>query len=155
MFSRMFDEMDRMRQEMDRLLARHFIHRWSAPGADSESTFTVPVETGWSDEYLNLRAVLPGVAEKDFRLTMQGNQLVLKGERKVPQDFGREDAVWSAIPYGKFERVIDLPGGLDLDHMEARLHDGMLDIRIPLAAAVKPRRIEIQSGEERKQLAAT
>ena len=154
MFTRMFEEMDRIRRDMDRLFERHFGSRWSAPETTGEWTFTLPVETGWTDDYLNLRVILPGVKEKDFNLTVQGNQLVIRGERKQPENFGRDDSVWHAIPYGKFERVLDLPNGLNLEKLEARLHDGVLDIHIPLAAEVKPRRIEIQTGEERKQLAA-
>ncbi len=154
MLERMFEEFDRMRREMDRLFERTFGSRWTPTETSGEWTFTLPVETGWTNDYLNLRFILPGVTEKDFDLTVQGNQLVIRGERKAPENFGREDTVWHAIPYGKFERVVDLPNGLDLDHIDAHLHDGVLDIRIPLTAEVKPRRIEIKAGEERKQLAA-
>ncbi len=154
MFERMFEEMEQLRRSMDRLFERRFGHRWSAPDTTTEWTFTLPVETGWTDDRLNLRVVLPAVTEKDFTLTVQGNQLVIRGERKPPEGFGREDTIWHAIPYGKFERVVDLPSGLDLDKLEARLHDGVLDIHIPLTAEVKPKKIPIQVGEERRQLTA-
>lgn len=146
--------MEQFRRSMDRLLEQTFGPRWAAFEATPESAFTPPVETGWTDEYLNLRFILPAVTEKDFTVSIQGSQLRLRGERKPPENFGREDAVWHAIPYGKFERIVDLPNGLNLDAVEARLHDGVLDVRIPLAAEVRPRRIPIQAGEEHKQLAA-
>ena len=116
--------------------------------------FTLPVETGWTDNHLNLRFIIPGVTDKDFDLSVQGNQLVVRGERKEPKDFGHENAVWRTIPYGKFERVLDLPNGVNIDKLEARLHDGVLDVHIPLVAEVKPRKIEIQLGQETKKLAA-
>ena len=153
MFARMFEELEQLRRSMDRLFEQGLAPRWSAGQTTSEWTFTPPVKTGWTDESLNLRFILPGVTEKDLNLSIQGNQLEIRGERKPPENFGREDAVWHAIPYGKFERTVDLPNGLNLDALEARLHDGVLDVRIPLAAEVKPRRIQIQVGEERKQLA--
>ena len=154
MFSRMFEEMEQFRRSMDRLFQQSFGARWSAPETAPEFTFTLPVETGWTDEHLNLRFVVPGVTEKDFQLSIQGNQLQIRGERKPPENFGREDAVWHALPYGKFERVVDLPNGLNLDQLEAHLHDGVLDVRIPLVAEVKPRKIQIQAGEDRKRLVA-
>lgn len=154
MFDRMFEEMDRMRRDVDRLFERRFGSRWSASDTTSEWAFTLPVETGWTENHLNLRFIVPGVTQKDFNLSVQGNQLVIRGERNEPKDFGAENSVWHAIPYGKFERVLDLPNGLSLNKLEAHLHDGVLDIRIPLAAEVKPRKIEIQVGEERKKLAA-
>lgn len=152
--SRMFEEMEQFRRSVDRLLEQSFGPRWSPSESAPEPAFAPAVETGWTDESLNLRFILPGVTEKDFTLSIQGNQLQIRGERKPPENFGREDAVWHVIPYGKFERVVDLPNGLNLDTVEARLHDGVLDVRIPLAAEVKPRRIPIQAGEGHKQLAA-
>lgn len=154
MLSRMFEEMEQLRRSMDRLFEQTFGSRWSAFESTPEVAFTPPVETGWTDEYLNLRFILPAVTDKDFTVSIQGNQLRLRGERKPPENFGREETVWHSIPYGKFERVVDLPNGLNLDAVEARLHDGVLDVRIPLAAEVRPRRIPIQAAEEHKQLAA-
>ena len=114
------------------------------------------MESGWTDDHLNLRVVVPGVAERDLKVTVQGNQLYLQGERKAPENFGKEGYVWNAIPYGKFERVLDLPAGLDLDKLQAHLHEGFLDIRIPLASAMKPKQISIstRTGEGGKQIAA-
>lgn len=156
MFARVFEEMEQLRRSMDRLFERNFpaTSRWGTSESTSDWAFSVPVETGWTDDHLNLRAILPGVSEKDFSLTVQGNQLHIRGERKRPADFGKEDSVWYTLPYGKFERVLDLPTGLNFEKLEAHLHDGVLDVHIPLAEAVKPKRIEIQVGEERKKLAA-
>ncbi len=124
-----------------------------AAGESTEWTFTPAVETGWNDDYLNLRVVLPGVREEDLKVNIQGNQLVIEGERKQPENFAKNGGYFR-LPYGKFYRVIDLPSGLNYDKIECRLHDGLLDIRLPIAEAMKPRRIEIQSGEPRKALAA-
>lgn len=154
MMARLFEELDQFRRQMDQLFERHFGALWSTAERSSEPTFSPPVETGWTDDYLNIRFVIPGVTEKDLELSIQGNQLVIRGQRRPPENFGREDATWFAIPYGRFERVVDLPSGLDLDNLQARLHDGVLDVRIPLAAEVKPKRIPIEVGEERKQIPA-
>lgn len=122
-------------------------------GTTDEWVFSPAVETGWTDDHLNLRVVLPGVSEKDLKVSVQGNTLVVEGERKAPKDFGKEGYVYTTMPYGRFERVIDLPNGLDLDKLSAVLHDGVLDIQIPLTTAMKPRQIPIRT-EERKALAA-
>ena len=127
----------------------------SATNTSGDWTFAPPVESGWTDDYLNLRVVIPGVTEKDLKLTAQGNQLYLQGERRAPENFGKDGYVWNQIPYGKFERVLDLPAGLDVEKLEAHLHDGFLDIRLPLATAMKPKQIQISSGAGKtKQIAA-
>jgi HSP20 family protein len=114
------------------------------------------VETGWTDDHLNLRFVLPGVSAGDLDVTVQGNQLILKGERKIPEGFGKEGAVHFRLPYGQFQRILDLPHGLETDKMEAHLHDGVLDLRIPVAAEVKPKKVSISiaTGDEKKSIAA-
>jgi HSP20 family protein len=114
-------------------------------GDGNDWVFTPAVETGWTDDYLSLRVILPGVTRDEVKVSVQGNQLVIEGERKPPEEFGKEGYAFTVIPYGKFRRVIDLPNGLDLEKLSADLHDGVLDIRIPVAAAMKPREIPVST----------
>ena len=155
---RTYDELNDIRRSFDQLFENFFSTTPRRPTGRqaAEWTFTPAVETGWTDERLNLRFIVPGVSEKDLKLTVQGNQLYVQGERPAPENFGKEGYVWSQVPYGKFERALDLPAGLDLDKLEAHLHDGFLDVRIPLASAMKPKQIAITAGKGQgpKQLAA-
>ena len=156
MFTRtFFDDFSDMRRSLDQFFENvlHATPRQAARAVDW--TFTPSVESGWTDEHLNLRVVIPGVTEKNLNVTVQGNQLYIQGERQAPENFGKEGYVWNSIPYGKFERVLDLPAGLDLDKLQAHLHEGFLDIRIPLASAMKPKQVPISTKTvEAKQIAA-
>ena len=148
--TRFFADFDALRREMDRLVESFDNGSGRAPWSA-----TPAVETGWTDDYLNLRLVLPGVPEDSLDLTVQGNQLVVRGERPAPENFGKQGATYYRLPYGKFERTVDLPNGLNTDHIDAQLHHGLLDIRIPVSEAVKPKRIEIQGqAESTKKIAA-
>lgn len=161
MFGRtIFDELADMRRTFDQIVDS-FASTRRIPGERTEWSFTPAVETGWTDDYLNLRVVLPAVSENDVKLTVQGNRLCVQGERRPPEGFGKEGTVYNQMPYGRFERTLELPAGLDMDKLEARLYDGVLDIRIPVAAAVKPKHIPIAvgsaavgAGEAQKTLAA-
>ena len=53
----------------------------------SQWTFSPVLETAWGDSSLNLRAILPGVAQQDLKVSVQNNQLILEGERKAPETF--------------------------------------------------------------------
>lgn len=140
--TRFFDDFDALRRDMNRFFDGF------GDGLAGEAWGSGPaVETGWTDDYLNLRLVLPGVPEDSLDMTVQGNQLVIRGERPAPQDFGKQGAAYYRLPYGKFERKVDLPNGLNLDHIDASLHHGVLDVRIPVSEAVKPRKIQIQGAE--------
>ncbi len=153
----MFDELNDFRRTFDRMF-NAFYNTAGPSGQSSQPDFNfVPaVETGWTDDYLNLRVVLPGVKQEDLKMTIQGNQLTIQGERKTPQDFGKEGTIYNQLAYGKFERSLTLPDGLDIDKLQAHLHDGLLDIRVPVAQAVKPRQVPISvaGGETKKSIAA-
>jgi HSP20 family protein len=153
--TRFFNEFDELRRSLDRLTENSW---WSQPGSNggngSDWTFAPSIETGWTDQHLNLRFVMPAVAEKDVDVTIQGNQLLVKGERRAPTDFGNEGQIYNRLPYGKFERAVDLPNGLDRDGMKAQLHHGVLDVRIPIAEAMKPRKIPISAGSKAKAISA-
>ncbi len=140
-----------MRRSLDELFSGPFAT--TTPG-NQEVSFVPSFEAGWTDEKLNLRVILPGVSEKDVRISVQGYQLLVEGERKAPEGFSTNGG-FSSLPYGKFFRAIDLPSRLDLDKVNCRLRDGVLDIEIPVKAEMKPRVIPIDTGyEERKALAA-
>ena len=83
---------------------------------------------------------------------MQNNQLVIEGERKVPEGFTKN--AYTQLAYGKFYTAVTLPTGLDVDHVRCELRNGILDIQIPIAEASKPRQIQIQTGGERKAIGA-
>lgn len=144
MFKRML--FDDFRRSFERL----FEDFGSSPAMGNEApfawTFAPVVETGWTENHFNLRLIVPGVTEKDLKVTVQGNQLHVQGERKEPKELSKSVYSSRELTYGKFESMINLPGGLELEKIEAHLHDGVLDIRIPVAAAMKPREIPISAG---------
>jgi len=126
----------------------------SASNATGERTWTFSpvVESGWNDHFLNLRAILPGVAEKDVHVTVQNNQLVIQGERKAPEGFDKN--AFTQLAYGKFYAALTLPTGLDVDRVSCRLYNGILEIQLPITEASKPKQIQIQTGEQRKAINA-
>ena len=124
----------------------------SAASGERTWAFTPVVESGWSDNYLNLRAILPGVSEKDLRVSVQHNQLIVEGERKAPEGF--EKNAHTQLVYGKFYAALTLPTGLDVDRVRCQLRNGVLDIQLPILEASKPKQIQIQTGEERKAIGA-
>lgn len=115
-------------------------------------TFSPVLESGWTENYLNLRAILPGVAEKDVQVSVHNNQLIVEGERKAPEGF--EKNAFTQLAYGKFWTAVTLPGGLDVEHVNCRLANGILDIQLPIMESSKPKQIQIQIGESRKSINA-
>lgn len=115
-------------------------------------TFSPAIETAWGDSALHLRAIVPGVTQQDLKVSVQNNQLILEGERKTPETF--KSNAHAQLAYGRFYAAVTLPNGLNVDKLTCRLQDGILDVQIPVSEQMKPRQIQIQSGETRKSISA-
>jgi HSP20 family protein len=147
--------LDHFRRSVDQMFENFYGQ--AQPAASSASgernwAFSPVLESSWNDNFLMLRAILPGVAEKDVNVSIQNNQLVIEGERKAPQGF--EKNAYTQLAYGKFYAALTLPSGLDMDHVKCHLSNGVLDIQVPITEASKPKQIPIQAGEERKAISA-
>jgi HSP20 family protein len=88
---------------------------------------------------------LPGVKAEHLEITVERNVLTIAAERTWQREEG--DQTYFGERYrGSFRRQIQLGDGLDLEHLEADLHDGVLTVRIPVAERAKPRKVEITRG---------
>jgi HSP20 family protein len=148
--------LDQFRRSVDQMFDNFYGYQTqpTATAASGERawSFSPVVESGWTDSYLNLRAILPGVSENDVRVTVQNNQLIVEGERKVPEGFDKNS--FTQLAYGRFYTAWNLPSGLDLEHVNCRLANGVLDIQVPILEASKPKQIRIHSGSEHKAISA-
>src|SRR5690348_13585366 len=84
--------LDQFRRSVDQMFENYY-GQTLTPGSKATGertwTFSPVLESGWNDHYLNLRAILPGVAENDVRVSVQNNQLIIEGERKTPEGFDK------------------------------------------------------------------
>jgi len=149
--------LDQFRRTVDQLFENFYglpsePGRMIGAGTGQHWMFSPVVESQWGEGTLNLRAILPGVAPNDVKVTVQNNQLTIEGERKAMEGSGRSG--FTQLAYGKFRTDVTLPPGLDLDKVNCHLHDGVLDIQIPVAEKMRPRQIQVQAGESRKSIGA-
>ncbi len=132
------------RTEADRLFESLLRPRSQlAGGAD---TLSPPVDIEETPEAFVLRADLPGVAQKDVKVSFTGDTLVLRGERK-PVNETREGSLHrTERVHGAFERTFTLTAPVRGDQIQATYRDGVLEIRVPKAEEARAREIEVQVG---------
>lgn len=85
-----------------------------------------------------LRAEAPGLdPDTDVEVTVQGDVLTRSGERRKEKDRNHQEFHYNhqEFHYGSFRRSVTLPTGADLDAVEASCTDGVLEVRVPMAAA--------------------
>jgi HSP20 family protein len=147
--------LDQFRRSVDQMFDNFYGHAQPAPSNASGErawTFSPMVESGWNENFLGLRAILPGVSEKDVRISVQNNQITIEGERRAPEGF--EKNAFTQLAYGNFYTAVTLPTGLDLEHVQCKLRNGVLDIQVPILEASKPKQIQIQTGDDRRAIGA-
>jgi HSP20 family protein len=111
--------------------------------------FTPPLDVRETeDEYLVL-VDLPGVKSEDVTIEFNDQVLTITGTR-VAVETGESQLVERT--YGSFVRNLTLPKGVDSEQIKAEYHDGVLELHIPKPAEVKPKKIAITSGSEKRQI---
>lgn len=102
------------------------------------------VEISDSDREVRVTAEVPGMSEKDVELLMENGVLTLRGEKKSENE--DNDRGYSERMYGRFERRIALPEGVQEEGANASFRDGVLTVTLPKSAeAQRGRRIPINA----------
>ena len=92
-----------------------------------ELDFSPGVELKRSGDDLELSLELPGIdPQKDVELRLQGNQLVISGERRRE----KSEKGYTEFSYGSFSRSLELPTGITEEHISADYEAGVLRIKV-------------------------
>ncbi len=89
---------------------------------------------------------VPGIDPNSIELTVEKNVLTVSAERTRQWGDDVEEVVVSERPVGSFSRQLFLGETLDADNIQASCDNGVLTLRIPVAEAAKPRKVEISAG---------
>jgi HSP20 family protein len=92
-----------------------------------------------------LTAELPGQLASDFELTIQGEQIGLRGERKLPEGITESAYHRRERPSGAWSRTVKLPSQVDSDQATAEFNAGILTVSLPKAGKMKPKRIYVNA----------
>lgn len=102
-------------------------------GSPVSGAWYPPVDIYETEQALVLKAELPGLEIKDIQIEVNGNTLVLKGERRHGKNLKDENFHRMERFYGAFHRVFSLPCIVDKNGIEANIKDGVLKIIVPKA----------------------
>ena len=91
-----------------------------------------------------IKAELPGMSKEDIDISITGNVLTIKGEHEVEEEVKDEDYYCCERYRGTFYRAIQLPSGLETDKIEANYENGVLEITLPKAPEVKPKKVTVK-----------
>ena len=156
----LFDDLSSLHRAMDSLFDRTFgSFNWDSPFLQKPlfRGFTPELESYVKDNQLVYRLAIPGVDPKDVDLSILGNQVTVKAERKTPSEVKEENWKSQGFYYGKFEQTFTLPEGSETEKVSATFNNGLLEISVPVQKTYSGRKIELKqvgSGEQKAQLKA-
>jgi HSP20 family protein len=114
-------------------------------GGDVRRLNGVPMDAYRKGETFLVHFDVPGVDPDSIELTVEKNVLTVSAERNRQWGDDVDEVVVSERPVGSFSRQLFLGETLDPDRIEASCENGVLTLRIPVAEAAKPRKVEITS----------
>jgi HSP20 family protein len=129
-----------IQSEVNRLFDNFF----GRPGGSGAGRSWAPaVDLYETTDDLVLTMEVPGVRDKDVTVSITGDLLTIKGERRVEQDVKEQQLLHVERAYGKFERLVQLPIPVQADKVKATYRDGVLEVRLPKTEEIKPKEIKV------------
>jgi HSP20 family protein len=91
-----------------------------------------------------VKAELPGMKKEDIEVTLAGDTLTIKGEKKDDKEIKEDDYYRRERSYGSFLRSVALPSEVKGDQIKANFKDGVLEIRLPKTEEAKKKSIAVK-----------
>lgn len=137
-----FPLLNRLSREFDTLFDRFGFEKPMFENMPSMWTPQLEVTTG--PDVLSVKVDVPGMKKEDVTIEVMEDHLVLKGERKQEKEEKKEGYFRTERTYGSFYRTVPLPEGVKPELAKATMHDGVLEITMPMTKVeAKTRKLEI------------
>jgi HSP20 family protein len=140
---RPFREMDDWQRQMEDFFGRSLMRMPIA-----EKGWMPSVDIFEKDDKFVVKAELPGMKEEDIDVSIVGDDLVIRGEKKTESEVKEENYYRQERSYGSFYRSIPLPSTVDASKIEANTEDGVLEVTLPKVAEVKPKKVAVSARKK-------
>jgi len=136
-----FQEFEALQNEINRLFDGT---RVPEPRGIFEGTISPAADVIESPSTFEVLCDLPGVEIGDIEISLAGNVLTLKGEKKRGSEPGQGHSYREEMKSGRFQRTLQLPLPVDGAKVDATLKDGVLRVVLPKQEEHKPRQISVK-----------
>ena len=117
--------------------------QWDRFSDQSGGVFSAPLDAYRLGDVVTVQFDLPGVDPDSVDLQIERGELRLNARRRVTAPEGAQYLIRERADAVVTRRLM-LGDVLDVDHVDAEYHDGVLTLRIPLSESAKPRRVDIR-----------
>jgi HSP20 family protein len=128
-----FDEMERFWRAGWPFGGRPF---W--PAMTSAAEWTPRLDAYEKDGHIVMKVEVPGIKREDLNVTLEGTDLVVRGEAHRDEEVKEKDYYRMERHFGGFYRRFPLPFEAKTDQIHATYTDGVLEIEVPRPPETKP-----------------
>ena len=147
----LFEDMERMRREIDRILGGDRVPAWTFPFSrmsflPGRALRSYPLmNIGEDDGHIYVDALAPGISTDTLNVSVTGNQLIISGEKAhLPDDAKPENIHRSERSAGQFVRTVSLSSAVERDKVQANYRNGVLRITLPKAEEARPKQVQVR-----------
>lgn len=137
-----FRELSTLQDRVNRVFNEQLSRGEASEGAGKSWAPVVDILESESD--LIVRAELPGVSRDEIDVEVTSESLTIRGERKIDEQDGVK-YLRVERAYGPFQRSFSIGVPVQPDKVKAAYRDGVLEVTVPKAEEVKPKKIEINA----------
>lgn len=136
----------RFREEMDRMFDEFFNNRWAStePFTATTREWLPALDVEDAEDRIIIRAEVPGITPEDVHVTISGNMLTISGEKQETAERRNGECWHSERRFGSFKRMIELPGDIDAQSVNAEHVNGVLTITVNRKPGAKPRAVPVK-----------
>lgn len=131
-----------LEQEMEHFMDKFFGRR-AAPVSSEILVPSPDVEMLDKNDEVIVKAEVPGLDKPDIQVSVDGDLLTIKGEKKKEKETKEQDYYFCECAYGAFSRSLRLPVEVKADKITANLNNGVLEVHLPKAEEAKRKQVNI------------
>lgn len=139
-----FVELERMRRQVDRLLADVFPKTAIRELAIPQWEWEPPVEMFETENEVVIRAALPNIDPKHVDITVTGDAITLKGETKQEEEQKGRNYYRHELKYGAFVRTLPFFAEVKPAEAKATYKDGVLEVKVPKTERAKATAVKVK-----------
>lgn len=141
-------ELEEMERRFEDIFGRSVMPALWRRMQTEEKALTPAIEVFEKEDMYVVKAELPGTKQEDIDVSVVGDTLTIRGEKKAETEIKEENYICRESSYGSFHRSISLPSNINPQKIEANFEDGVLEINLPKAAEVKAKKVSVSAKKK-------
>jgi len=139
----LFRDLEIIQNEMNRLFDSSLVGWRDRDAGLLEGAWNPAVDIYDSKDNVMVKADIPGMKKDEIDVSVHGDTLIIKGEKKKEKETKEKDFVRTERYYGSFNRAIRLPSEIQVDKVNASYKNGVLELVLPKKEESKPKQLKI------------